>query len=123
MFVMGPHAIETDSSSSGQREEREPFEQVPCAFMSSRYFKLPFVNVKSINKIRIYFLRINKNSASSHLSLMCVNTSRVSGRSVATAGKLDKRLHFLPIFIARKLVIGLIIRYVSLNMIEDLYYP
>jgi hypothetical protein len=44
-------------------------------------------------------------------------TSRLSARSI-TEGKFDKCLHFLPICIARKLTIGLIIRYVSLNIKE-----
>jgi hypothetical protein len=32
-------------------------------------------------------------------------------------GKFHRCLHFLPVFIVRKLTIGLIIRYVSLNII------
>jgi hypothetical protein len=45
----------------------------------------------------------------------------LSARSV-TAGKFDKSLHFLSTFIARNFTIGLIIRYVSLNIVEENYY-
>jgi hypothetical protein len=37
-----------------------------------------------------------------------------------TAGKFDKCLHFLSIFIAQKLTIDLIVQYVLLNIIEKL---
>jgi hypothetical protein len=37
-----------------------------------------------------------------------------------TAGKFDKRLHLLSIFIVRKVITGLIIQYVSWNIIENL---
>jgi hypothetical protein len=45
-----------------------------------------------------------------------------SARSV-TAGKFDKCLFFLSIFLARKLIIGIIIRQVSLNTTGNIIIP
>jgi hypothetical protein len=52
------------------------------------------------------------------LNILCYN--KHSARSVTT-GKFDKCLHFLSIFIAQKLTVGLIIRYVSLNITKKNY--
>jgi hypothetical protein len=51
-----------------------------------------------------------KKHVSLHIQLLATSS--------VTEGKFDKCLHFLSIFISWRLTIGLIIRYVSLNIIE-----
>jgi hypothetical protein len=49
-----------------------------------------------------------------------INTITSSVPAVLLLGKFDKLLHFLSIFIARKLIIGLTIRFISLYITEKI---